>query len=428
MIDVTALEALREYHAERRASESIPPRQTTGPTPHAISARAANKVAAAGDANSAPTLDLKSAASIKPQAIRWLWPGWLARGKLHVLAGAPGAGKTTIAISLAAILTHGGRWPDGSGPPSPGRVVIWSGEDDPSDTLVPRLMAAGADLSRVYFVDDVVEDGNARSFDPAKDIEPLRDAIKRIGGADLLIVDPIVSAVAGDSHRNAEVRRALQPLADLAGDFGAALIGITHFSKGTGGRDPVERLSGSLAFGALARVVMVAAKRQGEDQEFSERILCRAKSNIGPDEGGFTYQLTQTQLESPAEVFATSVDWGNPIDGTAREILAEAEAASGDESRSRGKATTFLRQLLADGAKPVLDIQDAATANGFAWRTIERAKKDLGVEAVKTDFGSRGGWNWRIAQRPPKAAMESGQENVAAFGGLCELDEVEVDI
>ena len=211
---------------------------------------------------------------------------WLAKGKLHILGGAPGTGKTTLTLSLAATVTRGGVWPDGSRCLTPGRVVIWSGEDDPADTLVPRLTAAGADLSLVDFVGDVQQDGKARSFDPARDIEPLRHAIKRAGGASLLNVDPVVSAVAGDSH-NSETRRALQPLVDLAGELVAALVGVTHFSKGTSGREPLERLTGSLAFGALARIVMVTAKSQGQAiGGHAERILCRAKSNIGEDWGG----------------------------------------------------------------------------------------------------------------------------------------------
>jgi hypothetical protein len=101
---------------------------------------------------------------------------------------------------------------------------MWSGEDDPSDTLVPRLIAAGADLQRVSFVGDYKEGGKTRSFDPARDMELLRDAIKGAGGVELLIVDPVVSAVAGDSHKNTEVRRALQPLVDLA----SALVLLRH--------------------------------------------------------------------------------------------------------------------------------------------------------------------------------------------------------
>lgn len=144
--------------------------------------------------------------------------------------------------------------------PARGNVVVWSGEDDYADTLVPGLSASGADLDRVFFVEGVLEGKERRPFVPAKHILPLRQAIEAAGGAVLVVVDPIVSAMAGDSHKNSETRRALQPLVDLASDVNAALLGVTHFSKGTSGREPIERIIGSVAFGALARVVMVAAK------------------------------------------------------------------------------------------------------------------------------------------------------------------------
>ena len=106
-----------------------------------------------------------------------------------------------------------------------------------------------------------------------------------------------MNAVAGDSHKNTETRRALQPLVELAASANAALLGITHFSKGTAGREPIERITGSIAFGALARVVMVAGKEaeKEDDDTPPRRFLARAKSNIGPDEGGFAYELQQGQ-------------------------------------------------------------------------------------------------------------------------------------
>ena len=117
-------------------------------------------------------------------------------------------------------------FPDGSFSKA-GNVRIWSGEDDPADTMVPRLRAAGADLNRVYFVGDMSAGDAFRSFDPATDIPALLEQAIRIGGVSLIVVDPIVSAVAGDSHKNGEVRRALQPLVDMADRIGAAVVGIT---------------------------------------------------------------------------------------------------------------------------------------------------------------------------------------------------------
>jgi putative DNA primase/helicase len=235
-------------------------------------------------------VELVNAANIKPEPIDWLWPGWLARGKMHILAGRPGCGKTTLALALAATATVAGRWPDGTRCPQAGDVVVWSGEDDPADTLVPRLLAAGADLRRVHFVGDVKGANGARQFDPSCDVRLLLTALERIKPA-LLAVDPIVSAVAADSHKNGEVRRALQPLVDLAARVGCALLGVTHLSKGTAGRDPSERVTGSIAFSALARVVLLAAKRENPEPGEAPRLLVRAKSNIGDDSGGVGYDL-----------------------------------------------------------------------------------------------------------------------------------------
>ncbi len=143
--------------------------------------------------------------SVTPEALRWLWDGWLAAGKFHVLAGQPGTGKTTLALAFAATVSSGGRWPDGTRA-EPGNVLIWSGEDDAKDVLVPRLRAMNADMERIFFVGTVQVGGESRAFDPATDLPALAHKLLSIGGARLLIVDPIVSAVSGDSHKNAETR------------------------------------------------------------------------------------------------------------------------------------------------------------------------------------------------------------------------------
>ena len=354
-------------------------------------------------------VNLIRASEVIPEPITWLWKGWLAAGKMHVFGGAPGTGKTTISMGLAATVTIGGRWPDGSSSIA-GNVVIWSGEDDPADTLIPRLALSGADLSRVYFIADIREGNERRSFDPARDMEPLRRKLAEIGGVKLLIVDPVVSAIAGDSHKNAEVRRGLQPLVDLAGSMRCALLGITHFSKGTSGRDPVERLTGSLAFGALARVVLVAAKHQEEGEDGrTVRLFCRAKSNIGPDDGGFEYDLHQAELKTHPGVFASSVLWGDAVEGAARELLATADASGDDgEGGTLADAKRFLAELLADGPLPTKAIRADADGAGYSWATIRRAQKALGIEPAKE--GMKGGWVWRMPiQEAARAIFENAK-------------------
>lgn len=349
---------------------------------------------------------LLSAAGVVSQPIRWLWRGWLARGKLHILAGPPGSGKTTIALSIAAAITRGRMLPDGSQAQA-GSVLVWSGEDDPADTLKPRLVAAGADVTRVFFVGDVGQGEEARPFDPARDLAGLERAAEMIGDVALLVADPVVSAVQGDSHKNTEVRRALQPMVNLAARLGCAVLGISHFSKGTAGRDPLERVTGSIAFGALARVVWVAAK--GED---GARMLARAKSNIGPDGGGFAYGLEMVDADG---LEASRVAWGAPLEGSARELLGDAEAIA---DSPRDDAVEWLEVLLSGTEVPVKAIKAEANAAGLSWRTVERAKSELGVVAERISSGRDGGGYWVWTR--PKTAICKTANVTTKVGGLAE--------
>jgi putative DNA primase/helicase len=370
--------------------------------------------------NAAPsTVELICAASVKPESIRWLWPGWLARGKPHVLAGAPGTGKTTIAIDFAACVSAGRALPSGWRPQR-GNVLIWSGEDDPADTLVPRLIAAGADLSRIQFVGEVLEHGQHYSFDPARDVPKLAAAAVSVENLALLIVDPLVSAVSGDSHKNAEVRRGLQPLVDFAAARDAALLGITHYSKGTQGREPLERVTGSLAFGALARIVYGTVRQESEGDDAPRKMmLARAKSNIGPDGGGFTYAFEQTELAEHGGLSASRIVWGAAVEGTARELLAEAEPEDDDRSES-GECADWLREELKPGERDAATMKREGAKMGYTSKIIRRAREKLGVKPRKDSFDK--GWVWALpvredAQSAVEGAQDAQQNRVGTFGG-----------
>ena len=336
---------------------------------------------------------LVNGADLKPVAIHWLWKDWLALGKFHILAGAPGQGKTTLAMALIATLTSGGRWPDGSRV-GQGSALIWSGEDDPADTLLPRLLAAGADRSRCYFVSGTRIAGEVESFDPARDMAGLEAEALRIGDVRLIVVDPVVSAVTGDSHKNTEVRRSLQPLVDLASRLDAALLGITHLSKGGMGSDPASRVIGSVAFTAVARVVMVAAKVKSEtgDERDDRRILARGKSNIGPDDGGYEYHIEQS--EPLPGIHASYIAWGKAVEGTARELLTDPseDVDAGDKSAS-ASAEDFLRELLICPT-PTKTVQNEAKEAGHSWATVRRAAQTMNV--VRKKAGMDSGWYWSL--------------------------------
>ncbi|HUX74562.1 MAG TPA: AAA family ATPase [Steroidobacteraceae bacterium] len=354
-----------------------------------------------------PRAILTCAANIKPEAVTWLWPGWLAAGKLAILAGAPGTGKTTLALSFAATLTSGGAWPDGSRA-EVGEALIWSAEDGIADTLVPRLAAMGADRSRIHFIEGALDDdGRKRPFDPATDVPQLAAAIKNNDQPPrLLVVDPIVSAVAGDAHKSNETRRALQPLVDLAAQYGIAVIGISHFSKGTAGRDTTERVTGSVAFGALARIVLATAKMP--DDQGGGRVVVRAKSNLGPDNGGFRYDLRQVEVAGSA-LTASAVLWGEAVEGNARDILAEAEARDDDgQKTATDEAVDFLRGQLRDGPMKAADVKREGTAAGISDPTLRLARQRLGIRPEKRGYS--GGWWWRL---PSEGAL--GLEDAHPF-------------
>ena len=352
--------------------------------------------------NGLPRVILHRGSDVEPAAVDWLWDGWLAAGKLHLIGGAPGTGKTTIATALAATVTIGGQWPDGTRAEA-GDVVIWSGEDDNADTLNPRLRAAGADMRRVHVVGGVFEDGQTYPFDPARDMDALRDALLTIPNVRMIVIDPVVSAVSGDSHKNAEVRRGLQPLVDLAGELRCALLGITHFSKGTSGRDPVERITGSLAFGALARLVMVAAKQDAEGDRPERRVLLRAKSNIGPDGGGFIYSLEQGPLEGYPGIVASRTLWGEVVEGSARELLAEAETVDGDRSAT-DEAMDWLRVTLESASMPAGEVLKLAKLSGLSEKALRTARERLGIKPKREGFGPGSIVKWAM---PPIDALQT---------------------
>ncbi len=368
--------------------------------------------------NSGPppeTVDIVPAASVQPEAVSWLWPGWLAEGKLHILAGPPGVGKTTVALAIAAAITSGRPLPDGTRPEQR-CVLMWSGEDDLADTLVPRLLANGGDLERFHLITGI-NDGQ-RPFDPAEHMSLLEQAMAaRPEPPALLVLDSIVSAVAGDSHKNAEVRRGLQPVADLARDTGCAILGITHFSKGTRGNDPVERVTGSIAFGALARVVWAAAKeRESSTAEEPARVLMRAKSNLGDDAGGFRYALEQVPIEAGSLITASRVVWKGVVPGTARDVLAEAETYTDPEERSAvEEAADWLLDRLPEGGMSRAEIMKHARADNIPSRTLGRARDHAGVTVERRGFGAG---SWWLPPSVPSVPAVHRTRNVGTNGGF----------
>ncbi|UNU74055.1 AAA family ATPase [Moraxella nasovis] len=332
-------------------------------------------------------LNLICASDVKPMPIKWLWRGWLPLGKLTTFAGAGGSGKTTIALDLVRAITTGGAFPDGSICDNVGECVIYSTEDDIHDTLTPRLKAMGADLSKVHFVDSVMEKGEERYFDPSEDLPRLAEALQ---GRDvrLVMIDPILAVVSGNMHHANEVRASLDILVKMANELDFAIVGITHFAKGTKGQDPTERVIGSQAFTALARMAWVTAPAQEPDKP---NIFTKTKTNIAKIDGGFEYFIEPCQLD---DIDTTRIKWGNFKQGTTKELLNQTEQTEEEkEMSSADYAKQFLLEILLDvDDMKVSEIEQEAKEAGFTIKQIRSAREKVCNRPEK----KKDGWYWSL--------------------------------
>jgi putative DNA primase/helicase len=363
------------------------------------------------------------ASDIELKAVEWLWPGKFALGKLTLIAGEPGLGKSQLTAALAATVTTGGRWPTSDQRSPLGSVVMFSAEDDASDTIAPRLLAAGADLDRVHIV-SAVQDGNGktpgrRSFNFQTDLDLLEQAMQKFGDVRLVVIDPITSYLGKgvDSHKNADVRSVLEPVAEMAARYGAAFVGITHFSKG-GEASAINRFIGSIAFIAAARAAFVVTTDPDSDIP-GRRLFLPVKNNLAAKGDGLSFQIEQHMIAG--NICASMVEWGGDVvTKTADEIL----SAGAEDSPRRTEAAEFLRVCLADGPKPSKDIEAEAKGAGISWRTVMRAKGDLGIVCNPKAVTREGGppinkWFWSLPQSPtlPRDPQLGHVSDVADLGG-----------
>ena len=288
----------------------------------------------------------------------------------------------------------GGMWPCDEGRSPQGSVIILSAEDGPSDTIVPRLHAAGADCGRVHIVTSVQADYRAqtrRGFNLQADLELLEAKIEEIGDVALVVIDPISSYLGTtESHKNAEVRGVLEPLTETAERMRVAVLSVTHFSKGGSNSTSkaLHRFIGSIAFVGAPRMAFAVI----EDADNPERrLLLSAKNNLAAPPSGIAYRLRQTIVGHG--IVASRVDWEpEHVTITANEALAADAGNIG--TRPCEDAESFLRELLADGPVPAKQVRVDADSMGFTWATVRRAKNRLGIKPHKA--GMDGGWAWSL--------------------------------
>jgi AAA domain-containing protein len=376
-----------------------------------------------GNTPTGRSLVIRRASEITPEPIEWLWPGRVAIGKQTMIVGEPGLGKSQLTAFMAAAITTAGQWPCNEGQAPLGSVIILSAEDDAADTIRPRLDAARADATRVLIVSAVrSDDGKGRrTFNLQADLDLLEQEITKARDVRLVIIDPISSYMGKtDSHRNSDVRGVLEPVGEMAARLRVAVVSVTHKSKGKG-NSAINSAIGSVGFTGVARTAFLVDK---DPDDPDRRLFLQIKNNIAKDAGGLAFRIGQHML--PGGIIASAIFWHSErVSCTADEILAANENAS--EQPARTEAADFLRDVLKNEPRPAKDVEGEAKEAGISWRTVNRAKKKLGVVAERRaesgdGLGRTGRWYWSLPadtnspSKDAKNSYECHDLNVATLG------------
>ncbi len=314
---------------------------------------------------------------IAPRALEWLWPGRLALGKVAVLDGDPGLGKSFLTLDICARLSRGRPFPDGAPSPGPANALILNGEDCPQDTMRQRLVDLDADLDRVFFHK---EDDLLKSVSFPSDTKWLHRALTRTR-AKLLVIDPIMAFLDANisSVSDQSVRRALGPLRRLSRLHHCATQLVRHLNKRPGLR-AVYRGVGSIGIIGSGRIASLVGR---DPVKPGVCVLAQAKSNLAEAAPSLAYRLQGT------EDGRVIVDWLGRSPWTADDLTAVPQRV-----RARDQARNFLLAALADGPRLAREVGRAAHQLGLSDSTMHRAKQELQVSTRRFRVNGRPVYYW----------------------------------
>ena len=356
---------------------------------------------AASGVTSKAALESSTASTFTMRAVQWFWQDRFALGKLGLIGGLPDKGKGLISADIIGRCTTGGTWPCNEGRAPVGNVIWLTAEDDIADTVVPRLVAAGANLDRVHIVGMTKTDDGSRMFNLATDLELLHKRIEEVGDVVLVVIDPM-SAYLGvgkiNNSSTADVRGMLGPLTKLAEDKRLSVIGIMHFNKKADVTNAMLRIADSLAYVAAARHVYVVVDDPENDKC---RLFVKAKNNLAPDKHGLRFgvgvKVVGNDPETKEPIAAPHVEWDiEHVEVTATEAIEAAEGGNRGHT-ARREAEEFLRSKLAHGPVVKKDVEDEATANDISLKgALKRARTALNVRTWKEKGKVDGDWFWEL--------------------------------
>lgn len=354
-------------------------------------------------------LVLVRASDIECSAINWLWPQRIVGDGLTIITGPVGISKSLISVDVAARVTTGGKWPDGTGHAPQGSVILFGAEDDAGKVVVPRLAAAGADLDRVHVCQGTItgDGGEPAAVILERHTEELRAAIDDVADCRLIVFDPLPDYIAGDENNSAEVRAALVPLARLAQERNVAVLAVLHQNK-KNDLTTVQRIAGSGAFAQIARVVLsIGTHPEDADKETGKRrIMLVSKNNYGQRDVGQAYEIETRGNGQPGLVWQAGL-----VTMDADEIARRPTGGREHEER-RTEAVDALRDLLAAGEQNAATITATLQDTGLGRRQIDHAASVLNVIKTKRPHG----WCWRLpASEPGARAMPQPESAFAAW-------------
>lgn len=338
-----------------------------------------------------PPPEVTYLSEIAREQVTWTWPGRIPRGKLTIIEGDPERAKSTVTLDLAARVSIGREMPDGHQLDEPGGVLLVCAEDDVADTIIPRLLAHDADLSRIATMTlKRDEQGRLIPLSIPEDIPRLEKAVRDVG-ARLVVIDPITAYLSEEinSHNDPSVRRALTPLADVAQRLRTSIVLVRHLNKDGQQRKALYRGGGSIAFSGAVRSVMVV-DRHPDQQDLV--VLARVKNNLAVHVPSIGYRIGSSLVyECPR------IEWQGQVDIDADTLLRGPDGRL--DAPARDEAEAVLEQLLANGPMEAKKVRKLASEAGVAKATLDRAKKHLGVRAkreIDAATGQTTGWTWHL--------------------------------
>ncbi len=340
------------------------------------------------------------ALDLEPREVDWLWSCRVPLGMMTMFAGDPKLGKSYVTLAMAAALSRGLPLPLSQRPNRPASTILMSAEDDPARTIVPRLTAAGADLSRVHILESVVRANGDEALPTLRaDVDAIMSAATKLGDCRLVVIDPVSAYLKGvDDNRNAVLRGVLMPLKRLAERLGAAVVLVSHLTKG-GSANGKHRVLGSIAYVGACRANFLFVS-DTEDATGRRVLMLDNGGNVAPPAPTLAYMI-EDRDNGP------QVTWcDEPVSTTIEQALRLLPSPPDEEEQAffGRECDQWLREMLAAGPVPHAEIMSVGREAGFSRDALRRAKRRIGVTAYRDGFGPGSRFYWQLKGASSRAS------------------------